>query len=188
MAVNRSLVPLVLALAAFLCACGGGGGGGVGPSPPPITASFVPAEPSPGANTVSMAAGAVTHDVVAVSVDVTGTSGVWGAAFDVRFDPVHVDYVGYSAGDLFGTGPTVNYTVKPPTGSSGIVVVGVSRVGSASAVNVTTTRTLVSLAFRVKSTGSYALEFGPGASLLDDTVASIPGLASPWPAGSLQGN
>ena len=187
---NRSL-PFVIALMVVACACGGGGGGGgvVDPSPTPLTASFVAAQPSPGANTVSMASGGGTDDIVAVRVDVTGTSDVWGAAFDVQFNPVYIDYVGYTPGTLLEQGgQTVSYTVRPPTGSSGIVVVGVSRVGQAPAVDVTTTRTLVNLTFRVKSKGSYPLDFGPGASLLDASVASISGLVEPWSGGSLQGN
>ncbi len=79
---TRWLVPIVVSPIALLLTCGGGGstGGTVDPSPSPIVASFTAAQPSPGALTVSMSSGGSAADVAVVRIDVTGVSGVWGAA------------------------------------------------------------------------------------------------------------
>lgn len=178
------------ALAAVSVACGGSGGSTAGViEPATIAASFVAEQPSPGEHTVSMASGGSDGDEVVVRIDVTGQDGVWAAAFDVHFEPAYVEYVGYAAGTLLEqSGGTVNYTVEEPEGSSGLVVVGVSLTGTTPAVGTTTTRTLVSLRFRVKDLGTFPLRFGDGAVLLDSNIDPLTGLTEPWPAGSLQGS
>ncbi len=178
-------------LAAASAACGGGGDGSTAGviEPATVAASFVADQPTPGAHTVSMASGASAGDEVVVRIDVTGQDGVWGAAFDVHFNPSYVEYVSYSAGNLLEqSGAFVTYTVQEPAGSSGLVVVGVSLTGTTPPVGTTTTRTLVNLRFRVKTQGTFPLSFGAGPALLDSDLDPLTGLTEPWPAGSLQGS
>ena len=65
----RSLA-VVLLLAVLPLACGGGGG--TNPTPPGISATWQPENPSPGANTISMGAGAASGANFSVPVQVTG--------------------------------------------------------------------------------------------------------------------
>ncbi len=178
---------VLVVLASVAVACGGGGGGStggvVGPSGGPLSATFIPDQPSPGNQTVAMAAGSASGDAFTVLVNVTGVSDVYGAAFDVDFNPSYVDYVGYSAGSLLEQGGVVvNYTVASP--QAGSVVVGASRTGNVPGVDVTTSQTLVRLTFRVKTQGSFPLTFG-NAALLDSGVHPVAGLI--WYGGSLKG-
>src|SRR5262249_34275467 len=111
-------------------ACGGGGGSsdsGTGGSPGPGSASFVPDQATPGANTGAMAQGAHSNDVVNVYVTLTDTNGVFAAAFEVLFDDTHVAYQGYTHGAAFEQGGnTPNYTVDGTT-NAGRVVIAVAR-------------------------------------------------------------
>jgi hypothetical protein len=192
---TRTMSLGIVALVAAALSCGGGGssGGTIGPGPNPVTASFVPDPnaPSPtSALTVTMAQGAASDDLVTVEVNVAGTSGVYGAAFDLVCDsqygcnPTKVEFVEPSAGSLLEQGSNApNYTAT----ATGVwpVVLGVSRSGAVPGIDVTTPKTLVNLAFRVKATGTFNLEVR-NAALIDSAGQPIPGVA--WYAGSLQGS
>jgi hypothetical protein len=138
-------------------ACGGGGGGSdPGGSPSPLAASFVPDQPSPGANTVAFAEGSKSNDVVTVNVTMTSTNGVFGAAFEVVYDDAHTTFLGYTPGSVVeqgGNSPTYNVD---GAANPGRIVVGVSRTGSA-ATNVSGTKTVIGLQFRVKQAGVYPM-------------------------------
>jgi hypothetical protein len=185
---TRFLAIPALVMVTLLAACGGGSSGGtINPSPTPVTASFTPAQPSPADLTVSMGTATIVDDLVTIPVNVTGVGGVYGAAFDVSFDPALAAYVGHDPGTLLEQGgQSVNYTVRTPAGSS-LVVVGVDRVGAVPGVDVVGTQTLVKLTFRVRDKGTFPLAF-ENASLLNVNLSPIPNLVSPWPAGSLQGS
>jgi hypothetical protein len=165
-------------------ACGGGGSGAdSGGSPTPLAASFVPDQPSPTANNAAMAEGAKSNDVVTINVTLTDSSGVYATAFEVVYDDIHTVYLGFTPGSVFEQGGnSPNYTVN---GSSGRIVVGVSRTG-ASATNVSGTRTVVGLQFRVKQAGVYPLTV-ENAVVYDNqaTPQPIPGIA--WFAGAVTG-
>lgn len=166
--------------------CGGGGGDSTTP-PSGLVASFEPAQPSPGANTVAMARGSATADVVTVDVNVTDTNDVYGAAFDLFFDSAGVQYVNWSAGNLLeqgGNSPV--YNVELDSSDSGHLLVGASRTGSVPPVDVSGTKTLVRLTFRVKQANSFPLSFGAEA-LFDgqNPPREISGIS--WFAGSVTG-
>ncbi len=192
---RRAMHLAVVALVVAAVACGGGGstGGTIGPSPSPITASFVsdPGAPSPSSPlTVTMSQGAVTDDLVTVQVNVSGTNGVAAAAFYVACDtangcvPSNVEFVSWSAGSLLETGgASANYSASAQ--GAWPVVVGASRTGGVSGVDVTTLKTLVKLTFRLKATGSFKLTV-QNAALIDSSRQPIPGVS--WYAGSLQGS
>jgi hypothetical protein len=168
-------------------ACGGGGGDSTaaGGSPTPIAAAFTPDQGSPGPNTVALIEGSKSNDVVTVNVTVTGTNDVFGAAFEVLYDDFHTTFLGYTPGTVVeqgGNAPTYNVD-----GSSnpGRIVIGISRTGSSS-TDVTSTKTLVGLQFRVKQAGVYQVVI-QNAAVYDnqDPPQPIPTIA--WFAGAVTG-
>lgn len=180
----------VLLLLALLTApaCGGGGGGsdsGTGGSGGPLSASFVPDQPTPGANTVAMAQGSKSNDVVTVNVTLTDTSNTLGAAFDVVFDESNATYLGFVAGSAYEQGGNApNYTVDGTT-QPGRVVVAVARTNGTT-TSVVGTRTIVGLQFRVKQPGTFPTTMQHG-SVYDGqmTPQPLPGIS--WFAGALKG-
>ena len=166
-------------------ACGGGSGADPGGSPTPLAASFVPDEPAPTAKNVAMAEGAKTNDVATVNVTLTGTNGVYATAFDVAFDDTHTAYLGFVQGSAFEQGGiSPNYTVSAAS-TPGRVVVGVSRTGD-TGTNVSGTKTIVGLQFRVKQAGVYPMAI-ENAVVYDSQPRPqpIPGVA--WFAGAVTG-
>lgn len=149
----KALILLTALIAAPACG-GGGGGADPGGSPSPLSASFVAEQSTPNSNTVAMAEGTKTNDVVTVNVTMTGTNGVFGAAFEVVFDDTHTVFLGYTPGTVVeqgGNSPTYNVD---GTSNPGRIVVGVSRTGSSS-TSVGGTQTILGLQFRVKQAGVY---------------------------------
>jgi hypothetical protein len=167
-------------------ACGGGGSGdNPGGSPTPLAASFVPDQPSPAANDVAMAEGAKSNDVVTINVTMTDSAGVYATAFEVVYDEIHTVYVGFTPGSVFEQGGnSPNYTVNGST-TPGRVIVGVSRTGTSS-TNVSGTKTVLGLQFRVKQAGVYPLTV-QSAVVYDNqpTPQPIPGIE--WFAGAVAG-
>jgi hypothetical protein len=194
---------LLLTLAVLELACGGGGSStgnvinpgpdpgtdpGPGPSPSPLTATFASVSYTPGNNLVSMALVAHTGDEVTVGVQVSGTSGLYGAGFNVAYDATNVAFVSWSSGGLLETGGNaVNYIVSDKP-SLGVVVVNATRVGGEPAIDVTGTKTLVELRFQVLSTGSFPLAFANGAKLYDAQIPPQPIPNISWYGGFLQGS
>jgi hypothetical protein len=143
---------------------------------------------TPGNNLVSMALVANTGDEVTVGVQVSGTSGLYGAGFNVAYDATNVAFMRWSSGGLLETGGnTVNYIVSDKP-SLGVVVVNATRVGSEPAINVTGTKTLINLRFQVLSTGSFPIAFADGAKLYDAQIPSQPIPNISWYGGFLQGS
>ena len=179
---------IVLAALVLAPACGGGGGeeSATGGSPTTLAAAFLADQFTPGANTVSMAQGNRAGDTVTVKVNLTDTNAVFGVAFDVAFDDTKVTYLGFSKGTaLENGGNTPNYTVDGAV-QPGRIVVGVSRAGSTTTV-VSGTKTVISVMFRVKDTGSFPISFEN--AVVEDGQAvpqPLPGIS--WFAGALQGS
>ena len=167
-------------------ACGGGGSGAdPGGSPTPLAASFVPDQPTPAANNVAMAEGTKNNDVVTINVTLTDATGVYATAFEVVFDDIHTVYLGFTPGSTFEQGGnSPNYTVNG-SAAPGRIIVGVSRTGT-SATNVSGTKTVVSMQFRVKQAGVYPLAV-ENAVVYDNqqTPQPIPGIE--WFAGAVTG-
>jgi len=179
---------LLLGLTVLCLACGGGGGTdevvGSGGGSSTLTLAFTPTQPSPGPNTVSAARQSSSGNTVTLAVNVTDTNNIYGAAFDLVFDPSVAQFVSWSAGSLLETGgQSVNYIVDQP--SSSRLVVGISRTGNAPTVNASGTQPLVRLTFRAIQTGSGALAF-QNAALVDNQPADLPGIS--WAGGTLTAN
>jgi len=185
----KRAIPLVFLSMLLVVACGGGGsdpvsnGGGGGSNT--ISASFAPADPSPtGPNEVTMAQGTRNANTVTVRVQVTDTDDVFGASFDVDYDVSKVQYEGWSPGTILESGGNnPNYTV---TATNGMVLVGASRSGSASGVDVGATATLINLTFRVTDTGTLPIQF-LNPVLHDNQIQPQPLPGISWSAGDLVG-
>ena len=182
---NRPLPWLLLILASSL-ACGGGGN--AVPEPPGgssnLVASFIAAEPGPGADSITLAQGSVSNNIITIQVNVTDTDDVFGADFVVNFDPAFVEFLNWSQGSLLEQGgQTPLYLVSPQPGE---VLVGASRLSGA--VDVIGTRNLINLTFRVLQAGSSAMDFENMALLDAQSPApqTIPNLN--WFGGDLQAN
>ena len=180
---------LVLILALVTApACGGGSGASPGGSPTPLAASFIPEQPSPAANNVAMAEGAKTNDVVTINVTLTDANGVYATAFEVVYDDTHTVYLGFTPGSVFEQGGiSPNYTLSTVSGATnpGRIIVGVARTGSV-ATDVSGTKTVVGLQFRVRQAGVYPLTV-QNAVVYDSqsTPQPIPGMV--WFAGAVAG-
>jgi len=181
---RKTLVLLTSTLLLVSTACGSsssdvvGGGGGSNL----VVASFVPDEPSPGADTVSFAQANASGNIVTLQVNVTDTNDVHTAAFDVVFDDSLVEYVGYTTGSFLEQGGNVPlYQVGQGPGR---IVVGVNRVGS-TGTNAVGSQVLLSLNFRATDVGQSQLSV-VNASLRDGNFNDIPGVA--WFGGSVIGN
>lgn len=149
-------------------ACGGGGGGDVvsggGGGSTIVAASFTPEIASPGANNVSTV-GSPNSNIVTVTVMVTGTSDVYGASFDLVFDPTVAEFVGWSPGTLLESGGRqVSYQVNSQL--PGRVVVGASRTQPIGGADAGVSTGLIQLRLRANRAGTTSVRF-ENADLLD---------------------
>lgn len=185
MRLTKAIAVTVLLVAGAI-SCGGGGDGGGGGSSGPVpgggnpsanlSATVMPDQPNPSAKTVSMApvpGGA--GSVFAVNVLVTQTSNIFGASFDVIYDPTLVNYIDWSQGNAMESGGgLVTYQVS--SAQRGRLVVGVSRNGAAPGVDITSTSNLIQLVFEVSQAGTSSLSFA-NAALHDPQLNLISGLS-----------
>ena len=181
-------VGALVLLVAFIAApaCGGGGSDpGMGGSPGPVSAGFIPDQPTPGANTVAMLQGTQSNDVVTVSVTLTDTSGAFGTALEVVFDDARATYLGYATGAAFEQGGNVpNYTVDGTT-NPGRIVIAVARTNG-TAATIVGSKAILSLQFRVKQAGTNPVTIQNGVVYdAHSPPLPIPGIS--WYAGGLQG-
>ncbi len=172
---------VMVSLVALGIACGGGGGVVRGAAR--FDASFVADQGAQASGTVSMAEASVVGDVVTLKVDVTDAAGIYGAAFDITYDPHSVSFREWAPGTLLEQGGnSPNYTVVAL--QNGTIVVGASRTGNVPGVDAVGSRTLILITFEAKRAGTTSISFrSPSAT--DDAVppGEIRGLS--WFGGSL---
>jgi len=148
----------LIALAVSLTACGGGGGGSNdgGTTGGPQTGSFVAADTTPPADSVSLQAG--THSGLAVNVNVvvTNVDDFFGTGFRVIYDATVAQYQSFDASTSFLRDAPFNTAGAPlqfdvDASTPGVLSVSATRLqnaqGSATGVNVAGTRTLLVLRF-----------------------------------------
>ena len=148
-----------------------------------LSASFVPDQPAPGGNSTAMAAGDSSGDLSTIEVNVTEVSDFFSATLDVTFDPDRAEFLSFAWSDLLecnGQSSICLLELSEP----GRIVIGASRTGSAGSFEVTGSRTLVDLVFRVTVSGDSPLEFANMS--LSDSQQPIPGIE--WFGGDLVGN
>ena len=186
----RRLGSLALLLALVTApACGGGGGesaAGTGGSPSPIAATFLPDQPAPVSGNAAMAQGSTANDIVTVTLTLTDTNGVLGTAFEVVYDPIHCAYMGFTKGSALEQGGDVpNYTISVDPSNLGRAVAAIVRT-SGTTTNVTGTRTIVGLQFRIKEAGTYPVSI-ENAVVYDGQASPQPIPGIQWFAGALKG-
>jgi len=148
----------LIALAVSLTACGGGGGGSNdgGTTGGPQTGSFVAADTTPPADSVSLQAG--THSGLAVNVNVvvTNVDDFFGTGFRVIYDATVAQYQSFDASTSFLRDAPFNTAGAPlqfdvDASTPGVLSVSATRLqnaqGSATGVNVAGTHTLLVLRF-----------------------------------------
>jgi len=178
---SQTLKTILLSLVATTVACGGGGSGS-NVVTSNLTPSFVSDPTDGGGGLVSMTEDSVAGDVITIGILVRNAEEIYGAAFDLTYDPAMAAYQGWAPGTLLEQGGNrPNYTVDAPR--AGTVVVGASRTGNVPGVKAGG-RTLIRLTFKVLQPGNARLSFR-SASLTDNRIPpeEIPGLS--WFGGSL---
>jgi hypothetical protein len=160
---------LVLFSLCAALACGGGSGGSDVVSGGPggstnLSGSFTPDAQNPAGNTV-YTTGTNSGALVILNVYVNNTNDVFGASFDLLYDPTMVQFENWSPGELleFG-GQSVAYQVNAT--EPGRLVVGVARTSAGVGVTTTTAKKLVNLTMRVTDSGNSAVQYA-NATLLD---------------------
>ena len=156
MNLKRSLVGFLLfSLAAGLgfglTGCGGKGGDS---DPPAVSASFTPDQASPGTNTISLN-GSVSGGELYLTVQANAVTGtIFGAAFDLAFNPAILTYIDHSTGGFFEQTGSATYAVAA---RSDRLIVGVAAgqpgAGASGAGGI------VTLHFRAQAAGSSPITF-----------------------------
>lgn len=189
---TSSVFTIIMVAAALGCSGGGEGAasvvGGGGGGSTTVAGFFSSADPSPGANTVSTtgtSGSGGSANLVTLNVNVTGTNDVFGAAFDLQFDPAMAEFVNWTAGNLLETGGQ-NVTYQVNATQPGQVVVGASRTGGTSGTNAAGTVTLIRLTLRVTQAGSSLVTLENGALYGSQSTQAMPGIA--FSGGTLAAN
>ncbi|HEX5042562.1 MAG TPA: hypothetical protein VFV75_06625 [Candidatus Polarisedimenticolaceae bacterium] len=194
MGTGARLAALVLATAATACGGGGGGSSDGGTTGGPQTGSFLAADTTPPADSVSLQAGTHSGLVVNVLVRVTDVDDFFGTGFRLIYDPTVAQYQTFDSSASFlrdapfdTAGAPLNFEVDAST--PGVLTVSATRLqnaqGTATGVNVAGTRTLLSLQFvMLKVTPSSPVTL-PGAQreARDSTDTVLP---LTWQAGAFQ--
>ena len=122
---------LVLLGGVGLAACGHGGGsvpgGMLGGA---VTATFTPANPTPGSDSVSMQVGTVTGDTFQIEIHATDITDFFGAAFRITFDSATAEFLSFDPSTSFLNGPLnvgsavvdIRATVDPTDAGTVLVV------------------------------------------------------------------
>ncbi len=162
-----------------LC-CGGGDDGVVEQQ---ISASFTPAKSDPDALDVSLQLQSRSGSTFTVDVVITDTNGVYSASFDLVYDGSLLDYLNYTEGTFLNKdGASTSFLISE---QSGRVIVGATRLGQVGGVDATGDEILMSMAFRVRKTGSGSISF-ENSNLLDSNGTVIQGVE--WFGGTASGS
>jgi hypothetical protein len=144
-------VAVIMALGALMPACGGGGGGGGGNVQRPLIATFTPADPNPGPNTINMG-GASSGANFSVRVQVTDTDDFFGAGFRVGFNTATARFVGFSSvGSLLigqGVGTDFDAQINPNDASQVLVTATIQDNTQPAGIDVAGTQLLITLNFQ----------------------------------------
>ena len=181
----RKLLALLLVLPLLLLlACGGGGGGGPTepppppPPPPPPQPAIVVTSAAPPAVGVSIASGAATtQSTLILEIRANSVTDLYGVAFDLRYPSNLLQLVQASSGTFLG-----NATLQSAPGSSaGVLVVGLSKLGSTSGSN--GSGVLMTLEFRsiAAGMGTFTFEQNSAVSSSGQPITNFG-----WSAGTVQ--
>lgn len=132
---------LVLGLLALSC-------GGNGDNPPDPCIEFTPGSGSASGNVTSRVAGGSTCDVIGVDLYVTDVDDVFAADFTVAYDTTVVSFVGFSATGSFLASDGAQVETLVNSSQPGRVVVGMTRLGVTTGIDVVGSRLLARVTFR----------------------------------------
>ncbi len=179
---RESIVGSAVLLACLLASgCGGSDYGGTSG----LQASFTAEQPAPGPASVSLEPGRATGDMIEVRVQLTDIGDVYGAAFYVVLDPAIASYVSYAAGEILeGDGQDPLYLVD--AGQPGRIIVSANRLGPVGGIDVTGSRTLLTLTLRVVGVGVSGATFDSPA-LYDSQLQPQPMPGIQWFGGEIVG-
>jgi hypothetical protein len=186
----RHILFIMLVVITCVSCTGKESDGGIIPDPPggsnTLDASFVALNPTPVAGDINMVEYQANGNLVTVELRVTAVDDVRSASFDLTFDGSMVRFISHDPGSVFESGG--NAPIYLVTGQTNRVVVGISRSGSAAAVNVSGTLPMIRLLFEAQSAGSTSLVF-EGSNLFGTPQSggtpppALPNLT--WSAGSM---
>ncbi len=183
---NMKYIPifiLVLMISAISCGGGSGSGSSGGVAPPSIVASFSADKSTPDAMDVTLQRKSLSGESFTVDVIVTDVNGIYSAAFDLVYDGSILDYINYTEGDLLnGDGASTTFQIAE---QSGRLVIGASRLNPAPEINAVGDKVLMSIAFRVRTTGSTSVTF-ENYALLNSSLTAIQGVE--WFGGTASGS
>lgn len=172
----RKLLALLLPLALLACGGGGGGGGPTAPPPPQPGIALTPAT-APAAG-ISIASGAGTNQsTLILEIRANSVSDLYGVAFDLRYPSGILQLVQASSGTFLG-----NATLQSSPGpSTGVLIVGLSKLGTASGTN--GSGVLMTLEFRAIAAGqgTFSFEQNTAVSSSGQTITNFG-----WSAGTVQ--
>ena len=174
-----------LALLAVLTACGSGGSDGGAKS---FSVAFTPDEPTPGADSVAMAEAAAGGGQVLININITDTSGVFGAAFSVTYDTSKATYLNNSAGTLLEQGGQPVYYDVNESQPGQLDVVATRLTQGAPGADANGSVPVIRLRFDVDEVGGNTLAFQ--ANTLWDASQPLPQPVSgvSWHGGAIVAN
>ncbi len=156
----------VVFLAGIVLACTGscdsGGGSGGAPPPPGGTVTAVVS-----ANPVGVG------KEFEVSVEVSNSSDIFSAAFDVAYDPDIIEYMSTTEGTMLSeeSSVTTSMLVSLENDTEGRLVAGVTRLGQVGSVM--GSGTVITFSFRGVSAGTSEISFGSPRGLLNETGSEV---------------
>jgi len=159
--------------------CGGGDGGGATAAP---CLSFVGAQAPAAGKVVARLAAGGSCAARAVEIVVTDVSDVFGAQLTLNFDASKLAYGGASSQGSFLTSGGAQVSVQQD-GTGGTVVVGISRIGVNTGVNVTGSQVLIRFTFAPLAVGSSTLSI-TSAQLFGSQTPPQPKPGLTWSGGS----
>jgi hypothetical protein len=182
---RRIAIVFVLALLGIVTACGSGGGDG---GPKSFAVGFTPEEPAPGADSVAMAESAAGGDQVLIDINITDTTGVFGAAFTVAYDTSLATFEDYSSGTLLEQGGQPVYYDVNESQPGLIDVVATRLTQGAPGADANGSTPVIRLRFTVDEVGGNALTFQ--ANTLWDASQPLPQPVSgvSWYGGTIVAN
>jgi hypothetical protein len=155
---SKKALLVALLIGGFALAAGCGGDDDDDDNGGPLLATFTPSNNPPAANSLTLQAGSASGDTFTVLIRATDINDVFGATFDLAYDPEVLDVVSWSAAGSFlevGGGVPVFLTFPTdPDDANGNIEFTISRLAPSPAVDVAGTQTLLSVTFEATDTVS----------------------------------
>ena len=174
-------VPAVLLAGLVANGCGSDNGG----LSSSLHASFTAEQPAPGPASVTLEPGRATGDLIEVRVRLTDIVDVYGAAFYVVLDPAIASFVRYTPGEILESDGEIPFYLVD-SGQPGRIVVSANRLGPVGGVDVTGSRTLLTLTLRVVGVGVSGATFD-AVALYDSQLQPQPMPGIQWFGGEIVG-